>query len=97
MRMPTGVIPEAGPVKLAHVKVQADNGEHEDRKKQQHAYLQQGHHGFHNGFQHHLGTWHTETHVQMDPFTLAIHMTLVKLQRNRFQKWKTYSGFQTPV
>lgn len=52
----TCISPEAGPVELAHVKVQADDGEHEDSKEEQHTDLQQRHHGFHDGLQNHLKT-----------------------------------------
>lgn len=52
----TCISPEAGPVELAHVKVQADDCEHEYSEEEQHANLQQRHHGFHDGLQNHLKT-----------------------------------------
>lgn len=50
----TCVRSEAGPMELAHVEVQANDGEHEDGEEEQQANLQQRHHGFHDGLQHHL-------------------------------------------
>lgn len=60
----TRVIPEAGAVELAHVEVQADDGEHEDGKEEQQANLQQRYHGFHDGLQHHLETWDTPEEIR---------------------------------
>lgn len=37
--LPTCVYPEAGAVELAHVEVEANDGEHEDGKKEQQANL----------------------------------------------------------
>lgn len=45
----TRVCLEAGAVELAHVKVEADDGEHEDGEKEQQADLQKRYHGFHDG------------------------------------------------
>lgn len=44
----------------AAVKLQADDGEHEDCKKQQQANLQQRNHGLHDRLQDYLQTWNTE-------------------------------------
>ena len=52
----TCVYPEAGAMELAHVEVEADDGEHEDGEEEQQADLQQRYHGFHNGLQDHLKT-----------------------------------------
>lgn len=47
----------AGVVQFAAVKLQANDSEHEDRKKQEQADLQQWDHGFHDGLQDYLQTW----------------------------------------
>lgn len=41
-------------MEFAHVELQADDGENEDGKEEKQADLQQGDHGLHDGFQHHL-------------------------------------------
>lgn len=43
-------------MKFAHVKLQPDDGEHDDGEEEQQADLKQRDHGFHYRFQHHLET-----------------------------------------
>lgn len=43
-------------MELAHVELQADDGEHEDGEEEQQPDLQQRHHGLHDGLEHHLQT-----------------------------------------
>lgn len=50
----TCVIVKAGPVEFAYVELQANDGKHEDGKEKEEANLQQGNHGLHDGFEHHL-------------------------------------------
>lgn len=45
----TGVDPEAGGVEFAHVELNPDDGEHDNREEEQEANLQQRNHGFHDG------------------------------------------------
>jgi len=47
-------------MKLPHVELQADDGEHEDGHEQQQADLQQGDHGLHDRLEHHLQAWRTQ-------------------------------------
>ena len=47
----------AGLVQLPTVELQADDGEHEDGEEEQHADLEQGNHGLHDGLQDDLETW----------------------------------------
>lgn len=50
-----------GVVQSAAVKLQSDDGEHEDCKKEQQADLQQRNHGLHDGLQDYLQTWKEST------------------------------------
>lgn len=52
----TCVYPEAGGVELSHVKLHANDGEHDDGKEEQQANLEQGYHGLHDGLEDHLET-----------------------------------------
>jgi hypothetical protein len=52
----TSVFVETGVVELPHVEVQADDGEHEDGKEEEHADLEQRNHGLHDGLQDNLKT-----------------------------------------
>lgn len=55
----TSDIIEAGGVKFANVELKADDGKHENGEEEQQANLQQGDHGLHDGFEHHLQAWRT--------------------------------------
>lgn len=48
-------------MELADVELEADDGKHENCEEEQQADLQQGDHGLHDGFEHHLQTWRTNT------------------------------------
>lgn len=50
----TGDVIKAGSVKFANVELKADDGKHENGKEEQQPNLQQGNHGLHDGFEHHL-------------------------------------------
>lgn len=52
----TSVYPEAGGVELSHVKLHANDGEHDDGKEEQQANLEQRYHGLHDGLEDHLET-----------------------------------------
>lgn len=52
-------------MELAHVELQADDGEHEDGHKQQQTNLQQGDHSFHNGLQNHLQAWRAQSKTRL--------------------------------
>lgn len=55
----TSVELEAGGVEFAHVKLQPNDGKHDNGEEEQQADLKQRNHGFHYGLQHHLETWDT--------------------------------------
>jgi len=52
-------------VQLPAVKLQADDGKHEDSKKEQQADLEERHHGLHDGFQHNLQAWDRKERAQL--------------------------------
>lgn len=65
-------------MQLPAVELQADDGKHEDGKKEQQADLQERHHGLHDGFQDNLQAWERRERAQLraavqTPFQGLIH------------------------
>lgn len=52
-------------MQLPAVKLQANDGEHEDSEKEQQANLEERHHSLHDGFQHNLQAWEGKEKAQL--------------------------------
>lgn len=76
----TSVGPEAGGVELAHVELDPDDGEHDDGEEEQEADLQQRDHGFHDGLQHHLETWHGERMTRKGKALVNVHCEFIDIR-----------------
>lgn len=70
-------------MQLPTVKLQANDGKHEDSKKEQQANLEERHHGLHDGFQHNLQAWEEKERAQLStvmqvPYLGHVHPTTDK-------------------